>query len=177
MITRSIKEQQVQALTTSLAKAQAGFLVDFQGLDAQQVTEMRKDLRNEGLADMKVCRNTLISRALEAYPEIREHFKASLTGSNAVVFAFNEPSRVAKILQDYVSRTEILKIKTGMLDGKGISLKDIKALASLPSMDVLRAQFLSTLSAPLSKLLSVFLAVPQGTVRVLQEYTDKNKDS
>ena len=144
MITRANKEKQVQALSDSLKKAKAGFLVNFQGLNVQQVTEMRKDLRNEGLADMKVCRNTLFRKALDDYPEMKEHLNKSLTGANAFVFAFDDPSRVAKILSDYVKKTEILKIKTGVLDGKGISAQNITTLAKLPPLEILRAQFLGS---------------------------------
>ena len=176
MITRSDKERQVQVLSKNMQKAQASFLINFQGLDVQQITELRKDLRNEGLADMKVCRNTLFRIALDNYPEWKEHFRASLTGSNAFVFAFSSPSRVVKILSSYVKKTEILKIKTGVLDGKGISSEDIKVLAKLPPLEVLRAQFLAVLSAPMSKLLSVFSAAPQGLLQVLGAYKDKNKE-
>ena len=175
MITRANKEQQVQALSESIQKAQAGFLVNFQGLGVQQITEMRKDLRNEGLADMKVCRNTLFRKALDTYPEMKKHFSNSLTGPNAFVFAFGDPSRVAKILSNYVNKTEILTIKTGMLEGKGISAKDIKALATLPPIEVLKAQFLAVLSAPMSKLLSVFSAAPQGLLQVLSAHKDKGE--
>ena len=173
MITRLKKEQQIQSLSESMKKAKAGFLVNFQGVSVQQITEMRKDLRNKGLADMKVCRNTLIRKALSTWPEAKEHLDSELTGSNAFVFAFEDPSRAAKILSDYVEKTETLQIKKGVLEGKGISIQDIKTLATLPSIEVLRAQLLSVLSAPMSKLLSVFLAVPQGLLRVFDAYKDK----
>ncbi|MDE0119379.1 MAG: 50S ribosomal protein L10 [Bdellovibrionales bacterium] len=175
MITKVKQEEQVKYLSESMKKAKAGFLVNFQGLSVQQITEMRKDLRNKGLADMKVCRNTLIRKALSAWPEAKEHVGSQLTGSNAFILAFEDPSRVAKILYDYVKKTEVLQIKAGVLEGKGIGIQDIKTLATLPSMEVLRAQLLSMLSAPMSQLLSVFSAVPQGLLRVFDAYKDKGK--
>ncbi len=173
MLTRSDKEKQVQILSENMKKAKAGFLVNFQGLNVQQITEMRKDLRKEGLADMKVCRNTLLRRAISDYPEVKKHLQPELVGSNAFVLAFDDPSRVAKILSDYVEKTEMLQIKTGMLEGKGISLKDIEILSQLPGIEVLKAQLLSVLSAPMSKLLRAFSAAPQGLLRVLDSYKDK----
>ncbi len=167
MITRLEKEAQVKNISDNIQKAKAGFLVDFQGLSVQQITEMRKELRNEGMADMKVCRNTLFKNAFSAWPEMKEHFSSSLTGANAFVFAFGEPSRVAKVLADYAEKTEALQIKKGMLDGKGISAEDVKALAKLPPMEVLRAMLLGVFSAPLSQLLSVFSAVPESLLRVM----------
>lgn len=173
MITKLKKEKQIQLLSENIKKAQAGFLVNFQGLNVEQMTEIRKLLKNEGCADIKICRNTLFRKAMADYPEVKEHFSSNLTGSNAFVFAFDNPSKVAKILSDYVEKTEVLKIKTGVLDGKGMSLEDIKALAKLPSIEVLKAQFLGILSAPMSKLLSIFSVVPQGLLSVLASYKDK----
>ena len=175
MITRLKKEKQVKALSENIQKAKAGFLVDFRGLNVEQITKMRKELRNEGLADMKVCRNTLFKKAFDSYPEIKEHLHSSLTHSNAFVFVFGEPSKVAKILSNYVEQTETLKIKTGFLDGKGINLSDIKTLATLPSFEVLQAKFLSVLSAPLSKLLAVFSAAPQGLLQVISSYKEEKE--
>lgn len=176
MITRIEKEKQIKTLSENIQKAKAGFLVDFQGLNVEQITEMRKKLRNEGLADMEVCRNTLFKKALDNYPEMKEHLNPSLTHSNAFVFAFGEPSRVAKILSHYVEQTEILKIKAGFLGGKGISLNDIQMLATLPSFEELRAKLLSVLSAPMSKLLSVFSAAPKGLLQIMVSYKDKSRE-
>ena len=173
MITKIRKEKQVQCLSENIKKAQAGFLINFQGLSVEQMTEMRKSLKDKGLADMKICRNTLFRKAMDDYPEIKEHLNSSLTGSNALVFAFDNPSKVAKILSDYVEKTEILKIKAGVLEGKGISMEDIKVLAKLPSIEVLKAQLLGVLSAPMSKLLSAFSGVSQGLLSVLSSYKDK----
>ena len=175
MITKMKKEEQVKNLSEGMEKAKAGFLVNFQGLNVQQITEMRKELRNKGLADMKVCRNTLIRKALSTWPEVKESVGAHLTGSNAFILAFDDPSRVAKILYDYVKNTEVLEIKAGVLERKEISVQDIKTLATLPSIEVLRAQFLSMLSTPMSQLLSAFSAVPQGLLRVFDAYKDKDK--
>ncbi len=171
MITRSEKEKQVKTLSENIKKAKAGFLVNFQGLNVQQVTELRKDLRKNGLADMKVCRNTLIKKAVP--PEVKQHLDPALTGSSAFILAFEDPSKVAKIIAGYVNKTEKLQIKTGVLDRKGISVQDIKTLAVLPGMETLRAQLLSALSASMSKLLSAFSAVPEGFLRALSAYKDK----
>ncbi len=175
MITRLDKEAQIRNISDKLQKAKAGFLVSFQGLNVQQITEMRKELKNQGLADMKVCRNTLFKNALAVCPEVKEHLSSCMTGTNAMVFAFKEPSRVAKILADYAEKTDILKIKKGMLDGKAINAEDVHLLAKLPPMEVLRARLLGTLSAPLSKLLSVYSAVPQALLRVIDSYSKKGK--
>ena len=175
MITRSDKEKQIQSLSASIKQAKAGFLVNFQGLKVQQITDLRKALKTKAQADMYVCRNTLILRALAESPELKDSFSPHLTGSSAFVFAFDKPSATVKVLSECVKETEILQIKAGMLEGKGLSSQDIKILADLPPLEVLRAQLLSQFSASMSRLLSLFSAVPQGMLRVLDSHKAKNK--
>ena len=176
MLTRLEKEKKIQALEANLKKAKAGFLVDFKKLNVQQITEMRKELGKDGLGSMAVYRNTLILRALADFPEMKEHLAPFVKGSNAFVFAFEDPSKTAKVLQTYVKKTEILKIKTGVMDNKKLPVEDIKMLANLPSLEVLRAQFLSALSAPLSKMLAVCSAGSQGFLRALSAFKDSGGD-
>ena len=170
MITREKKETHVQELKRLMGKSKAGFLVQFQGLNVEQMTKIRKELKTTSQAEMKVFRNTLIQRALEDQPAVQEHISPSLTGPNAFVFAFDDPCKVVKILSNYAEETKILKIKTGMMEGAGLSVKDIKILSELPSIEILKSQFLSVLQAPMSRLLSLFSAVPKGALRVLDSY-------
>ena len=170
MITREQKEQHVQELKGLLEKSKAGFLVHFQGLNVEQMTKMRKELKTTSQAEMKIFRNTLVQRALEDQGDLQKHISPSLTGPNAFIFAFDDPCKVAKILSHYAEDTQVLQIKTGMMEGAGLSVQDIKALSKLPSIEVLKSQFLSVLQAPLSRLLAVFSAVPQGVLRVLDSY-------
>ena len=176
LITRLDKEKQIQSLSESIKKAKASFLVHFQGLSVQQITDLRKNLKTKGQADMYVCRNTLINRALSENKEIQKHFHSHLTGSSAFVCAFDNPSATVKVLSNFVKETELLQIKTGMLEQKGLSPQDIKVLADLPSMEVLRGQFLSVLSATMSKCLSLFSAVPGGVLRAFSAYQKQKKD-
>lgn len=176
MITREIKQKQIKFLSDSMQKSKASFLVDFKGLSVPEITELRKELRTNNLADMKVCRNTLIQKSLDLYPEAKKHLSSYLKGSNAIVFSYDNPSEVAKILCKYANKTEALNIKIGVLGKDSINVADIKALATLPSIEVLKAQLLGVLSAPMSKLLAVFSAAPQGIVRALSEYKDKKEN-
>ncbi len=167
MITKADKEKQVQELSDSLKKAKAAFLVGFQGINVEQVTQMRKDLQKNA-GEMKVFRNTLLKQALVKEPEILKHLTPTLTGANAFVFAMDDPCSVAKTITNYVKQTEILKIKTGVLEGKGISALDVKTLGALPSINVLKAQLLAVFSAPLRRVLYVLSAAPIGFLRVIQ---------
>ena len=170
MITKEQKETQVQELKRLLKKSKASFLVQFQGLNVEQMTKIRKELKTTSQAEMKIFRNTLVQKALEDQPSIQEHINPSLTGPNAFVFAFDDPCKVAKVLSNYVEETQVLKIKTGMMEGIGLSVQDIKTLSELPSIEILKSQFLSMLQAPMSRFLSVLSAVPQGVLRILDSY-------
>jgi len=175
MITREKKEMYVQELRGLLGKSKAGFLVHFQGLNVERMTKMRKELKVEGQAEMRVFRNTLAQRALEDRPVVYEHIHPVLKGSNAFVFAFDDPCKVVKILFNYAKETQILQIKSGVMDGTVLSAKDIKILSELPSIEILKSRVLSVLQAPMSRLLSLFSAVPKGTLRVLDFYKNEKQ--
>lgn len=166
MITKEQKQKQVQELSTNIQNAKAAFLVGFQGLNVEQVTQMRKDLK-QNAAEMQVFKNTLLQQALKG-SESLSCLKPALTGANALVFAMKDPCVVAKTLVNYVKQTEILKIKTGLLDGKNISAGDINMLGNLPSLETLKAQLLGVLTAPLRQILHILSAVPSGFLRVIQ---------
>lgn len=172
MITRQTKQKHIQYLTDNMQKAKAGFLVDFQGLTVPEITKIRKELTVDNLAIVKVCRNTLIKKSLKNFPEVEKHLHSYLKGSNAIIFSYDNPSAVAKILSNYSDKLEFLKIKIGFLDKSSLSAEDIKALGKLPPIEILKAQFLGVLSAPMSKMLAVLSAAPQGFLRVLSVYKD-----
>ena len=168
---RMDKEKEVAALSGYMKRAKASFVVGFQGLNVERITAMRKELRQQA-GEMKVFRNTLLRRALER-SDLLSHLEPSLKGANAFVFAMEDPCSVAKIVGRYVKETEILKIKTGILDNKGIQAQDIKMLGSLPALPVLQAKLLALLSAPMQNLLAILSAVPAGFVRLINEKQKK----
>lgn len=173
MIGRSDKEKQVGEFHRQLQAASAAFLLRFEGMDVQSLTALRKDLKSESQAEMKVYRNTLMKQALKKSPEVEEGLKPHLNGSSAFVFAFSDPSRTAKVLFRYMEDREHLQIKTGVMKDRILSPEEVKALATLPSQEVLRGRFLAVLQAPLSRLLAVCTTPGQALVRVLSGYKEK----
>lgn len=173
MITRSDKESMVSELSQKFDTANAAFLVDFKGLNVEQVTDLRKRLY-PNKAEMKVVRNTLAKRAIDGKQGANEALSDSFVGNNALVFSFEDASSTAKILIDFAKEREHLKIKAGLMDGKGLDAKGVKALASLPSKEVLRAQLLGLFQQPMSKFLGTLQAVPESFVRALAAKRDKS---
>lgn len=161
MITRADKEQEVKSLEEKFAKAKGAFIVDFKGMKVEQVTQLRKQLHPAD-AEMKVVRNTLAKRALKGNPSADKALSSSFKGTNAIVFSYGEVVAAAKVLGNFAKDIEVFQLKSGMMDGEGLDANKIKFLSTLPGKNELRAQFLSVLNAPGSKL-----------ARCLNEYVKK----
>ncbi len=177
MITRAEKEQQAKLFSEELNRAQASFLVGFNGLSVQEMTKMRKELKTEGSAYLKVFRNKIVEKALRSNKKMQKIFQDFLKEDNAFVFAFDSPSRVAKILSNHAEETDKLKIKIAVIGETLLQAEEVKAIGNLPSMDVLRGQFLSFLSGSLSRFLFVLSAVPKAFLYLSSRHKDaKNKN-
>ena len=172
MITRAEKSQEIASLSEKFGRAKAAFLVDFKGMTVEQVTSLRNKLVPVE-SEMKVVRNTLAVRALLDHPASGSAISSSFVGNNAVVFAFGEAAASAKALSDFAKEVELLQLKVGVMDGQKLDSNGIKALANLPSKDVLRSMLLGTLQAPMQKFVGTLNAVPSGFVRVLAAQKDK----
>ena len=151
---RAEKDTDIKLISEKLAKAKGAFVVDFKGMKVEQVTSLRKKL-HAAESEMKVVRNTLAKRAFKDHPKVQGAFETTMSGTNAIVFAFNEVVGVAKTLADFSKDVEALKIKTGIMDGEALDQNKIKFLATLPGKDQLRAQFLCLLKEPSARLARV----------------------
>ena len=154
------KKQIVEEIKEKVEKAQGVVLVDYRGLNVAELTELRCNYREAGV-DYKVYKNTMMRFAFKdaGYEEFNQY----LTGPNAVAFGFDDPVQAAKITDEFAKKHDKLEIKVGIVDGKIIGIEEIKELASLPSKEVLIAQALGGLNAPITG----FANVLQGTIRNL----------
>jgi large subunit ribosomal protein L10 len=171
LITREDKQQEVAALSERFSRSKAAFLVDYKGMDVESMVKLRKQLFPLN-SEMKVVRNTLAIRALADHPALKTVLEDKFTGTNAVVFAFEDPSAAAKALSKFGEDVEAFELKSGVMDGAPLDKAAIKFLATLPGKNELRAQMLGVLSAPMTKFLGTLQAVPGGFVRVLAAYKD-----
>ena len=171
MMTRAHKAEEISTISEKLGKAGATFLVDFKGLNVEEITTLRKSLQPIQ-SEMKVVRNTLAKRALKDHPEMEQALSDKFTGTNALVFAYGDASASAKALSEFAKEAEELVLKSGVMDGKPLDEAQIKYLATLPGIDELRAKFLAVLTAPMSKFLGTLEAAPAGFVRVLNAYKE-----
>ena len=175
MLSREKKKNQVSYLSEDFSKAKASFLVNCIGLNVEQMTELRKSLKQKR-GDIKVIRNTLARLALNNHPELKGSYESHLSGPNAFVLAFEDMTEVAKIVDEACKENEVFQIKCGVLEGKELNSQEIKDFAKLPPLKVLQAQFLALLSAPLSKFLGTLQAAPEAFVRILNTYKEKKQN-
>ncbi|MBY6270699.1 MAG: 50S ribosomal protein L10 [Caldibacillus debilis] len=140
------KKRIVEEITEKLKKSQTTVIVDYRGLNVAEITELRKQLREAGV-EFKVYKNTLMRRAAEK-AEL-SGLNEFLTGPNAVAFSEHDPVMPAKILNDFAKKNEKLEIKAGVVEGRLVSISEIKALAELPPREGLLSMLLSVLQAPI----------------------------
>ncbi|HAG90855.1 MAG TPA: 50S ribosomal protein L10 [Bdellovibrionales bacterium] len=171
MMTRDRKAQEITTISEKFGRSKAAFLVDFKGMDVENVTKLRKSLRPVE-SEMKVVRNTLALRALSDHPEMKGALETEFVGTNAIVFAYNEPSAAAKALKEFGKEVEAFQIKSGAMDGVKMSEAAVMQLADLPGKDELRAMLLAVFAAPMTKFLGTAQAVPAGFARALNAYKE-----
>ncbi len=163
---KAAKQVEIANLTDKFARSVALFVADYKGMNVEQITIVRKAMSGHKDVEMKVVKNTLALRALETQP-YSSALADSLVGTNAIIFAYGDPAAPAKSLVKFADEFEHMKIKAGVLKGQKMNEAQVKALASLPSREVLLARVLSTMNAPARNLVGVLAAVPRSVLNVL----------
>jgi len=169
---REEKHQEAKNLHEELKKARTVFLSGFEGLTVAQDTELRRQISQSG-ARYKVVKNSLIERAAagtEAEPAAQK-----LRGTTSVAYTAEDPVTLAKILVNYAKENPALVFKTGMVEGRVVSMAEVESLASLPSREALFAKALYVIQAPAQQLAVVVSAVARDLARVVQQAVKENK--
>lgn len=166
----------VAEVREKLEASDGALLTEYRGMDVPALAALRKELRAAG-GEYKIYKNTLVRIAA------REHdldLDDLLTGPTAVAFvnakedgSAGDAAAVAKALKEFAKSNENLVLKGGVLDGAVLSADDIKALAELPSRDVLLSQIAGLLQAPLADFVGLLDAVPRDFSYALQALIDK----
>ncbi|EJS63202.1 50S ribosomal protein L10 [Bacillus wiedmannii] len=152
------KQQVVTEIADKLRESKSTIVVDYRGLTVSEVTELRKNLREAGV-EFKVYKNSLTRRAAES-AEMAE-LNEFLTGPNAIAFSNEDVVAPAKVLNDFATKHEALEIKAGVIEGKLVTLDEVKAIATLPSREGLLSMLLSVLQAPIRNLALATKAVAE----------------
>jgi large subunit ribosomal protein L10 len=164
------KKQIAADLHERFERAQVVILTDYKGLNVSAMTELRRRLKEAGI-EYQVVKNSLMERAAvdTGVDRIREYFK----GPGAIALSYDDPVAPAKVLSQFAKENDKLEIRVGVLDGRTLAPADIKALADLPSREVLLAQVLGTFNAVPASFVRVLAAVPGQFVNVLNAIKEK----
>jgi len=152
-----------------LSDSQAVYVLDFSKMTMKEVDAFRAKARENG-SEIHLVKNTLFTRALESQgykvPDLFE-------GTSLVGFAFNDPPALAKTFTDFIKGSETRRIKGGFLGKEVITDAQVKALADLPPLPVMRATLLGVIQAPASKLVRTLAEPARSLAAVLKAYSEK----
>jgi large subunit ribosomal protein L10 len=160
------KERVVAELTAQLRAVDSLIVADYRGLTNSQLEALRARLRPHG-ARLTIVKNTLTRRAAEAAGA--DTLLALLEGPTALAFvqAEGDAVAVAKALSDTARETKLLTLRGGIMQGAPITGDDVETFAKLPPLDVLQAQLVGVIVAPLTQLLGLLSAPLTDLARLI----------
>ncbi|MDR0355471.1 MAG: 50S ribosomal protein L10 [Deltaproteobacteria bacterium] len=164
------KKTVVSVLLDDLKNVKAIYVTDFNSLPVDAMVSLRNKIRECG-GQYKVVKNTLIKLAAKDHP--LEKLNDLLVGNNGLGMTDSDPAVLAKVMQDFAKEQSKFVVKGGLLDGKVLDPAQVKALASLPSREILLSTMLGALQAVPTSLARVLAAVPQKLLYALTALKDK----
>jgi large subunit ribosomal protein L10 len=167
---KSQKEAMLAEYAEWLKKSQAVVLVEYSGLKMKDLDVIRAKARENG-GEFHIVKNTLARLALEkaGYSVPADYAEKS----TAIGFAFTDPAGFTKALTEATKGLEAIKVKGGFLDAKALNATQVKSLASLPPLSVLRAQLMGVLQAPAGKLVRTLAEPGRSLAYVVKTYSEK----
>lgn len=167
MKTRETKQNDLNALTESLAASKSAMLVSFTGVTVAKDQEFRNSIREAG-AKYEVVKNTLARIAVKGTPfePVSEHFK----GVTAIAWTENDPVVLSKAITKFMKdNADIYTFKTGVVDGSVVDLAQLTTIANLPSKEELISKLLYVLNAQAQRIVTVISAVPRDLAIVIDQ--------
>ena len=170
-ISKQRKEEVINQYVEWLDKSQAVILVEYSGISMKEFDNIRAKVRESG-GEFHVLKNTLAKKAFAtrdiSLPDV------TMEKSTAAAFAFSDVAGTAKALSDATRSIEFVKVKGGFMEKEALNAAQVKSLASLPPLPVVRAQLLGVLQAPASKLVRTLAEPARGLAAVVKAYSEKN---
>lgn len=168
------KKRAVEEIRGRFNQAKSAILTDYRGLDVADMTELRKKLREAGV-EYRVLKNTLTKIAISdlGLEALDDHLK----GPTAIAFGYEDPVVPAKVLAEFNKdhKDHLPVIKAGTVEGKFIDVEGVKALADLPSREVLLAQVLAGMQAPITGFVRAANGIISGLVYALNAVKEQKE--
>jgi large subunit ribosomal protein L10 len=171
-VSRAKKTEQVDELSGELKKVSSVIVTTYSKLTVAQDYELRKALRSSG-AKYRVVKNTLAARASKG-TKVEEVLK-DLSGVTSIAYTEGDPVALAKALSKYAKDNPEFTFKAGLVEGRVISIKEIQALATMPSKEEIYSKLLFLMNAPAQRLVTVMNAVGKNLAVVINQGVEKEK--
>jgi large subunit ribosomal protein L10 len=169
---REQKAAVIEEIAVEITQSAAVFAVDYRGMSVMQGAELRGKLR-EADATLRIVKNTLTERAADQAGA--EGLKPMLVGPTALTFVRGDAATAAKAVSDFARMTNLLPFKGGIMDGQSLSTEQVGAIAKLPSRDILNAQLVNIVAAPLTGLVTSLSNLISGLARQLAQVVEKKE--
>ena len=171
-VTKLKKSEQIQKLSSDLQNVGSMIIGTFGKLTVAQDFELRKTVRAAG-GKYHVVKNTLAERAAKG-TKVEGALK-DLKGVTSIAYTEGDPVALAKALQKYVTDNPEFTFKAGVLEGKVISINEIKALATMPGKEEIYAKLLFLINAPAQRLVTAMNAVGRNLAVVVNQAVEQKK--
>ena len=171
-VTRAKKIEQVERLTEEFQSASHAIVGTFSKLTVEKDFELRKAVRGVG-GRYRVVKNTLAERAAKG-TQVEQAMK-DLAGVTSIAYTSGDPVALAKALSKYAKDNPEYTFKAGIVEGRVIAIKDIDALASMPSKEEIYSKLLFLITAPAQRLVTAVNAVGRNVAVVLNQGVGQNK--
>src|SRR5437762_11405650 len=173
-VTRAKKTEQVEQLGTELKRVSSVIVATYSKLTVAQDYELRETLRSSG-AKYRVVKSTLAERAAKG-TKVEEVLKGR-SGVTSIAYTEGDPVALAKALSKYAKDNPEFTFKAGIVEGRVISIKEIEALATMPSKEEIYSKLLFLINAPAQWLVTVMNAVGRDLAVVINQGVEKEKFS
>ena len=171
---KSEKQKDLDNLKTELAKVSTVILTTFQGITVEDDTKLRRAVQAAG-GKYQVVKNTLAELAGSGTPA--EGVLKNLKGTHSIAYTQTDPVALAKALTKIAKDVPAFQFKSGVVEGKVISIAEIKQLAEMPSKEELISKIMFLLNAPAQRIASALNALPRNLAVTVSEAVKANKFS
>jgi len=173
-LNRKEKEQIVSDLCKKIEGYKAVVLTHYRGLNVEQISQLRKRLREEKVY-YHVIKNTLMRLASKGtdLEKLNDYFE----GPTAIAISYGDPILLAKVLSEFIKTQPSLEIKVGLIEGRIAPPEDVKALATMPSREVLLAQILGGIQMSGGQVVGAILSILQQMLGVVQARVNQLAES
>src|ERR1700720_737400 len=171
-VTRAKKKEQVEKLSKDLSNVSNMVVATYTKMTVAQDYELRKALRGAG-AKYQVVKNTLAEKAAKG-TKVEGALK-DLAGVTSIAYTTGDPVAMAKVLTKYAKDAPEFTFKVGVVEGRVVTIKEVEALATLPSKEELMSKLLFLISAPAQRLVTVMNAVGRNLAVVVKQGVEKGK--